>query len=652
MKTEDTIEMESQSVFDNHLLLEQIFRHIGSIRHLKSTSRVCKLWHNCCDREVRHRCHRRLTHHLFYCFPVESSVSSDLKSDDNPNDDKPFVLTDGQAVVDRIGHYYKNGLQLIPQLVVMFNAKLSRDDGSYSALNLDTYRRFLPKECLFIRLENQTIIGTSDHNRSPYPAANGLAGISHLLMAKTSGLSIDVYYDQEICQSLRADPDIKCILYYESCKDFDRKDSAGHYMWSNCNHHMWDVMKELKYKLAFGGTRVAAIDVSRGHEPSSEATKPFACVVIRGPTVSACSIEMKTGSAESTKRLLTEFKSRLGFDADDHRLSTTVAFVFCRIIPYRFNRYCHFKEGESSQLIHEVFPNVVFAGVISVINFGHDFWPALPFKSDEDSNYRTTLFDSTIIIRVALEWISGGGCQECLHNELNHRIADNYGLCSTHSLVNNGLIMENIFKWLEISELIKCSDVCLKWRKSMDEVIDSYNHYLSSNRLNEFKFIIVFSKLDFNQMQEFLANQRIPNDCTVVHINCRNEVIGTQEVVPRSGRSVAANHHIEYESDFDLLSGISTLFMSRAMPGIEVLLYRDSTILDLKFDAQLKCIVVFHIQRSFYGHFSRLKTDSQYLEYLEQLIHDCNNNNTVAFGGVTVDRLASAQTTHSDRDII
>ncbi|CAG2119625.1 unnamed protein product, partial [Medioppia subpectinata] len=246
------------------------------------------------------------------------------------------------------------------------------------------------------------------------------------------------------------------------------------------------------------------------------------------------------------------------------------------------------------------------------------------------------------------EWISGGDCKECLHNEPNHRIADNYGLCSTHSLVNNDLIMENIFKWLEISELIKCSDVCLKWRKSMDEVIDSYNHYLSSNRLNEFKFIIVFSKLDFNQMQEFLANQRIPNDCTVVHINCRNEVIGTQEVVPRSGRSVAANHHIEYESGFDLLSGISALFMSRAMPGIEVLMYRDSTILDLKFDDQLKCILVFHIQRSMYGHFTRLKTDSQYLEYLEQLI---DNNNTAAFGGVSVDRLASGQTTDSDRDV-
>ncbi|CAG2162463.1 unnamed protein product [Oppiella nova] len=655
-------------------------RFVLGLGHLKSTSRVCKLWQNCCDREVRYRCHRVLVDHLFYGFAIESSVSSDADANDD-TENKPFVLSDRQSVVKRLCDYYKSDIQLIPQLVVMFNAKLSREEGWYAALKVNAYRKYLPKDCLFIHLETQTIIGTSDHNRCPYPAANGLAGISHLLLSRISGLEIDVYYDQEICESLKADPDMKCILYFESAKDYDRRDTSDQYLWHNCNHHMWEVMKQMEFKLAFGGTRVTAIDVSAGYE-SAEAEKPFACIAIRGPNVSACSIEMKTGNLESTERLLTEFKSRLGFDADDRRLSTTFAFVFCRIIPYRFNRYCHFKEGESSQLIHRIFPNVIFAGAISVINFGQNYWPGMPVPSHEESNYKTTLFDSTIIM--SNESISGGEYEECVHNEPNHRIADNYELCLKHSLVNNYLIMENIFKWLEPSELIKCSQVCIKWklisqliaykrqyfshkllyfgllstqsahtlrdkylnifRESFDEAIDSYNNYLSRNRLKEFQLIIVFSKLDFHRMEDFLVRQHIPNDCTIIQINCRNEVIGTQELIDH--KYLGANQYVEYESDFDLLSAISAFFMSRAMPGIEVHVYNDSNVFHIKSDENLKCILVFHIWRSFFGHFSRLKTDNQYLEYLEQFVHQCNHN--IAFGGVTVDRLAASQATDTD----
>ena len=389
---------DTEEVVYNHLLLEQIFAHISGIRDLKKTSRVCKLWRDCCDREVRRRCNRHLIDHLFYGFPVETMVSSDSYMITN-NGDKPFVMKERQNVIQRLCDYYKNQIQFTPDLVIMFNAKLNQDMGWHSALKVDKYRKYLPKECRFVHLDSQTVIGTSAHNGCPFPAGNGLAGISHLLLPKISGINVHIYKDQEICQSLKADSNIKCILYFESSKDFDKKDSSGNYIWNNCNHHMWDVMKEMKYKVAFGGTRVAAVDLSDGYQ-ARHPDKPFACIVISGRNVSACSLEMKTGSSESTERLLKDFKSQLDFDADDTKNSTTFAFVFCRVIPFRFDRYCHFKEGQPSQLVHKIFPNVVFIGAISVMNFGHNYWPGLAFKSDEDSNYRTTHFDSSIIVLI------------------------------------------------------------------------------------------------------------------------------------------------------------------------------------------------------------------------------------------------------------
>ena len=385
-----------EEVIYNHLLLEQIFGHIPGIRDLKRISRVCKLWNNCCERELRRR--SNLMDHLFFGFPVESSVCSDSLVKTS-TEGKPFVLTDRMSVVERLTDYYRNGIQLIPKTVVMFNGKLSRDEGWYSALKVEAYRKYLPNECQFIDLENETVIGTPEGNCCPYPAATGLAGISHLVLSEINGVSVKTYCDKQICSSLKADPNIKCILYFESSKDFDRKDSSGQYIWNKCNHHMWDVMKQMNYKLAFGGTRSNAIDVTTGHQ-SGQPTKPFACIVISGPNVSACSLEMQTGSLESTEKLLIEFKSRLNFDADDTQKSTTFAFVFCRVIPYRFSRYCHFEEGQPSQLVHKIFPKVKFIGVISVMNFGHNHWPGLPFKSDEDFNYRTTHFDTSIMVLI------------------------------------------------------------------------------------------------------------------------------------------------------------------------------------------------------------------------------------------------------------
>jgi hypothetical protein len=51
-------------------------------------------------------------------------------------------------------------------------------------------------------------------------------------------------------------------------------------------------------------------------------------------------------------------------------------------------------------LIHKIFPKTRFIGAINVMNFGHNYWPGLVSKSDEDSNYRTTHFDSSIIVMI------------------------------------------------------------------------------------------------------------------------------------------------------------------------------------------------------------------------------------------------------------
>jgi len=385
-----------EEVVYNHLLMDQIFGYIRGIRHLKSKSRVCKVWQNCSQREERHRKRDISFDHLYYLYPLETTIPAD---NNITYEDKPFVLKSFESILEKLIDYHREDMELIPELVVMFNAKFTLPHIWQTALRLNDYRKYLPPNCRFLHLDSSTIIGTSNQTSVPCPAGERLAGISELLLSRINGVNINVYYNQDIRRELKADNNIKCILYFESTKDFDKKDSSGNYIWNNCNHHMWDVMKQLKYELAFGGTRVNAIDLTDGHE-ISEANMPFACITISGKNVKACSIEIKTGSSESTKRLLTEFKSRLGFDADDTQNSETIAFAFSRIIPYRFVRYCHFKEGEPSQLIHTIFPKIRFIGAISVMNFGHNYWPGLKSSSDEDSNYRTTHFDSSIIVMI------------------------------------------------------------------------------------------------------------------------------------------------------------------------------------------------------------------------------------------------------------
>ena len=140
-------------------------------------------------------------------------------------------------------------------------------------------------------------------------------------------------------------------------------------------------------------------------------------------------------------------------------------------------------------------------------------------------------------------------------------------------------------------------------------------------------------------MKEFVSSQRTPNDSTVVHINCRNEIIGSQlQKEPNSC-------DIQSESEFELLSGISSIFISTAFPGIEVNIYKDSRIFDIHLTYNTKCVLVFHIWRSLYGHFSRLKTDSEYVEHIEKCVQNCDYR--LAFGGVTVERLVSTETTTS-----
>lgn len=260
------------------------------------------------------------------------------------------------------------------------------------------------------------------------------------------------------------------------------------------------------------------------------------------------------------------------------------------------------------------------------------------------------------------------------------RNADNFESDLKHWLVNNDLIIENIFKWLEPSQVIKCSQVCLKWKHfsqlitykrkyfshkllyfgllstkesqefsdkyrsvynlSLEDMTDSFNWFIWRNRIMEFKVIIVFSKLDYNQLKSLLTTQCIPNDSTIIHINCRNEVIGSQLQSQKTLR------HIECEPDFDVLSGISALFISTSLSGIEVKLYEDSKIFEMKKNEDLKCILVFHIWRSLYGHFSRLKTDSEYVESLENFVNSFDNS--LAFGGVTVERVVTSEINSSD----
>ena len=146
---------------------------------------------------------------------------------------------------------------------------------------------------------------------------------------------------------------------------------------------------------------------------------------------------------------------------------------------------------------------------------------------------------------------------------------------------------------------------------------------------------MVFSKLDYHQFNAFLTTKSIPNDSTIVHINCRNEIIGSQL------QSQQPLHNIECEPDFDHLSGISALFISTSIPGIQINVYEDSKILQMRRDDNLKAVLVFHVWRSLYGHFSRLKTDSEFVEHLENFVN--NFDNSLAFGGVTVERLVASK---------
>jgi hypothetical protein len=165
-------------------------------------------------------------------------------------------------------------------------------------------------------------------------------------------------------------------------------------------------------------------------------------------------------------------------------------------------------------------------------------------------------------------------------------------------------------------------------RTSIEEIINSLELFVARNEINEFQIIIIFSKLEFNNFRKLIETHLLPNDCNIIHINCGNEIIGTSETLFQCLKSGL---------DLNLLGGISALFMSRGMPGLQVNVYKDSQLFDIKINTNLKCVLIFHIWRSFFGHFSQLKTDNEYFECLENLI---NNSKGLAFGGVTIDKIA------------
>jgi hypothetical protein len=168
-------------------------------------------------------------------------------------------------------------------------------------------------------------------------------------------------------------------------------------------------------------------------------------------------------------------------------------------------------------------------------------------------------------------------------------------------------------------------------RTSMEEIINSLKLFVARNEINEFKIIIIFSKLEFNNFRKLIETHLLPNDCNIIDINCENEIIGTLDDSQRLFQFFKSG------LDLNLLGGISALFMSRGMPGLEVNVYKDSQLFAIKINANLKCVLIFHIWRSFFGHFSQLKTDNEYFECLENLV---NNSKGLAFGGVTIDKIA------------
>ena len=254
--------------------------------------------------------------------------------------------------------------------------------------------------------------------------------------------------------------------------------------------------------------------------------------------------------------------------------------------------------------------------------------------------------------------------------------------CS-NQLANNDLIIENILKWIEPSYLIKCSQVCKRWNNSVarerskrryfhhinsytllpsnqnmnepneilsiEELLNSFNVFIDRNQINQFKFIMVFSKFItdnnsfywkrlINCFASFIKlTHSLPNDCKILHINSEAEIITST-----STNDESMNFH-EFETNN--LNGISCLLMSRGFAGIKTKIYIDSEVFNLKFDQELKCIILFNQFYSAFGSFTKLKRLN---DCYDNLINIIAGHNYIPFGGAVVDRLNLITQTNAD----
>lgn len=368
------------NVLTNDLLLDKIFSYIGSIRQLISIERVCKKWQTGSRREQKRRsksCSFQFNH-FYYLFPLETVIPSD---NEISYESKPFVFENYEAIKRQLVKCLKENVSFKPNKLLMFNAKFTRPSVWQNAIQLNSIIKYLPHDCQLIHFDSPTIIGTPYQTMVPHPANESLAGISYLLLPNISSVGINVYYDEQIIEHLVPNNDLKCILFFESlCY---RKELCS----KKYHEYINQVIEKMNYEVAFGGTRVNAIDIIKGNE-KSQANKSCAVITFSGKNVKASSVTLRTYGTQTTCQLLTDFKSKLQFDPDDTSSSVTLAFVFCRIIPYRCigPRYCHFNEGIPSKLIHKIFPKTYFMGTINLWNYGHDFWPE--FLDDDNSQER------------------------------------------------------------------------------------------------------------------------------------------------------------------------------------------------------------------------------------------------------------------------
>ncbi|XP_054157020.1 uncharacterized protein LOC128955379 [Oppia nitens] len=223
------------------------------------------------------------------------------------------------------------------EAIVVIGGYNRSPDYRHKHNSLESLSRYLPKHCRITYLDvgstvltssiryksltNCHINGFNDFDRTAYPC------MSSLLLPEIDGIEICRYRD---INSVIIDESVKCVLLFQSLKLMRR---SGVTFGKASRLTYWaleSMIAKFGDNYALGGGTVVAVKSMQQNCPEEDDLCHTLVLTIGGDRVRTGStvISTTTISFELFYAQLKTFKSRLGFDCDDSRRSTTACFVF------------------------------------------------------------------------------------------------------------------------------------------------------------------------------------------------------------------------------------------------------------------------------------------------------------------------------------